>query len=325
MNLLHMKSVQRFCLFALLASTLNVNAQDATNRRPAAPSKSPLEELLLLSKEIGPRPGAVVPKPSSIDSRLVVFPYNKDAIYPVKTWFSRFTHFEFASDEQILSAVVNDESEWEVRVLGTGTDLTVRPTQSGASGSMLIITTARRYQIDLVDVLPFKEARHQRVSWRSFDSGVYEDRALISQLAGKKRNGATRTGDGESEPQATSDAMPLVSLDNLNMEYSFTGEADFKPIMVFDDGKRTWIKFKDAQPMRPIMFAVSPEGMAENVEYAVHGPYFITAKIFQHGILLKSGAAEIKIRNQKTSSCGVFDSSCRGVAVKNFNDGGELK
>jgi type IV secretory pathway VirB9-like protein len=133
---------------------------------------------------------AISPKAMPQDSRLVVYAYDANALYPVNAYFNRFTHFEFEPGESVVGSYINDDTEWEMKVAGTGRDVMLRPKVRGATGSMTTITDRRRYQIELFDVsVCASELRYQRVSWTYHDS-VYEN----PQLMGLGRSGAKTMG-----------------------------------------------------------------------------------------------------------------------------------
>lgn len=325
---------------ALLFACGNASAQTApSGRLSSAEIKDILRSNITASQTPGSGSGCVlrerganigtsiVAKPLPHDSRLVIFPYDKNALFPIHTVFNRFTHFEFESGEKILASFINDETEWEQKVAGTGSDILVRPRVRGAIGSMTTITDRRRYQIDLLDVSGCpSESRYQRVSWQMSDSGFYEDTDGLATLRAKggmtqglpnPASSATTISSATSEGNA--DPM-TISLTGMNANYLIEGDEELSPTMVLDDGKRTWLKFKDGLALRPALFSVTAEGNAETVEYTPHGSYFIVSKVFTHGILLKLGKREVKIRNKTSSNCGWFSTSC-GVNANNVFGG----
>jgi type IV secretion system protein VirB9 len=265
-------------------------------------------------------------KPLRQDSRLVVFPYDKNAIYPINTYYNRFTHFEFEAGESVLGVYLNDETEWEHRVSATGTDLFIRPKQHAVSGSVTVITARRRYEMDLLDVQGCDLPRYQRVSW-FISEGIYEDREAIAKTLNPGRGNVVRSANEPVSAVATNAAAPsmpsasplMVNLQKLNSNYAIEGDQELAPEQVMDDGTRTWFKFKSTS-RRPALFLVNPDGMAETIDYAVEGSYFVTARMFPHGILLKDGKSEVRIRN-KASTCSWFDDKCKSVQVKNMVDG----
>ncbi len=258
---------------------------------------------------------AIVAKPLPHDARLVVFPFDRNALYPVNAYFNRYTHFEFEAGEKVVGAYINDETEWEMRVAATGTDIMVRPRLRGVSGSLTVITERRRYQIDLLDVAACPgEVRYQRVSW-VYQEGVWEDRAAAERMQAERR--ATPPA---IEPGAVPAPASELDLTKLNFGYEIDGDKDISPVAVFDDGIRTVLKFAAASDLRPVLLAVGVDGKAEVAEYVPKGTTFIASRLFTHGILLKLGKQEVRIRN-KSSSCGWFDSACRKVTATNVGGG----
>ena len=314
-------------LVSLTAVTLPVAAQSARAKAALANIvKDPLDLSCNALRERGrSSDSAIIAKPLPHDSRLVIFPYDKNALFPINTIFNRFTHFEFESGEKILASYINDDTEWEQKVAATGSDILVRPRIRGAIGSMTTITDRRRYQIDLLDVSGCpNESRYQRVSWQISDAGFYEDKDAISRLGRGMTQGLPATS---AEVVATKSAFEdserdtmQVNLEGMNSDYVIEGDRELSPIMVLDDGKRTWLKFSANLALRPALFSVTADGNAETVEYVPRGAYFIVPKVFSHGILLKLGKREVKIRN-KTSNCGWFNSACSNVSATNFLGG----
>lgn len=318
-------------LASLTVVTLPVAAQSARVKAALANIvKDPLDLSCNALRERGrSSDSAIIAKPLPHDSRLVIFPYDKNALFPINTTFNRFTHFEFESGEKILASYINDDTEWEQKVAATGSDILVRPRIRGAIGSMTTITDRRRYQIDLLDVSGCpNESRYQRVSWQISDAGFYEDKDAISRLGRGMTQGlpaslsdanAPKAGSAMTGDDAERDTMQ-VNLEGMNLDYVIEGDKELSPIMVLDDGKRTWLKFSANLALRPALFSVTAEGTAETVEYTPRGAYFIVPKVFSHGILLKLGKREVKIRI-KTSNCGWFNNACSKVSASNFVGG----
>jgi type IV secretory pathway VirB9-like protein len=276
---------------------------------------------------------APVARSMPADPRLVVFPYDRNALYSVNAYFGLYTHLEFDEGEEIVGAYVNDETEFEMKVARTGHDVMIRPRNRGAVGSLTIITDRRRYEFDLLDVSGCAEAsepvqRYQRVSFTYLD-GVYEPsrtgRGSSPNSELGARQGAlpsmrTNSDIGEQATAGTAAAEWQVRLDQLNTNYNIEGAAEISPVSVMDDGRRTIIKFANRMDLRPVLFAVAKDGNAEVVEYIASESTFKINRVFTHGALLKLGALEVKIRN-RASACGWFDSACRSVRATNIGGG----
>lgn len=268
---------------------------------------------------------AIQPKPMAHDPRLVVFAYDPNALYPVNTTFNRFTHVQFEAGEKIVGSYINDETEWEQKVSVTGSDILVRPRIKGVQGSLSVITDKRRYQFDLLEISGCAgESRYQRVSWSyaqgSYESGSYEPASTAP--AGAPAPTATGVQQTAAPSRAASDAeqgtsVPVFRVDRINSAYEVEGDETLRPQTVMDDGQRTLIKFSSETRLRPVLFAVSPTGDAEAVEYHPSGSAFLVNRVFEHGALLRLGKREVRIRN-KASTCGWFDSACRSLSTRNI-------
>lgn len=272
---------------------------------------------------------AIVARPVSMDTRLVVFPYDANALFPAHTAFNKFTHFEFEPTEKIIASYLNDDSEYEMKVSVTGRDIMVRPKVRGAVGAMTTITDRRRYEIELLDISGCpNESRYQRVSWLYHD-GVYEDRAALDAMTmrGGQRGqvpGVATVGVGAGllpgmpEPAREPDPRELLRVDlkNVNDAYTIEGDPELAPVSVLDDGTRTLIKFPAAMRLRPVLFALSPDGQAEAVSYIPVEAYFVVPnRVFTHGAQLKLGKQEVTI-TAKPLNCGWWDSACRNASAK---------
>lgn len=261
---------------------------------------------------------AVQPKPMAHDPRLVVFAYDQNALYPVNTIFNRFTHVQFESGEKIIGAYINDETEWEQKVSVTGSDILVRPRIKGVQGSLSVITDKRRYQFDLLEISGCTgESRYQRVSW-SYAQGSYES-GRAGSVEVPADTPATGSPMAATRPAPAVDSLPapVFQVDRINSDYEIEGDESLRPQTVMDDGQRTLIKFSSATKLRPVLFAVSPSGEAEAVEYHPMGSAFLVNRVFDHGALLRLGQREVRLRN-KASSCGWFDSACRNLRINNI-------
>jgi type IV secretion system protein TrbG len=308
-----------FILTTLIA-VFCISASAQTPGASKAQAEQPLPSLVdyMCGTDSARRQGAansIVAKPSPYSSKLVVFPYHKDAIYPVNTFFNRFTHFEFETGERLVGVFVSDETEFERHVAVTGRDAMIRPRTRGASGSATIITDRRRYQIELrdVSVCP-QENQYQRVSWL-VDQGIYEDASAIAAAPNTMVAKSAQQIEKAVEPTASTGLG--IKLDKLNTDYTIEGSDEIKPVMVMDDGERTYLKFPDSMTLRPAMFAVSKAGEPQIVEYAAQNAYFISAQIFTHGILLKHDKSEVRILSKK-SKCGFWNTSCKTVNTSQF-------
>jgi type IV secretory pathway VirB9-like protein len=279
-------------------------------------------------------------RPSPLDNRLVVFPYSASGLYTIHTHHNLHTHIELDVGERLVASYLNDETLYEQKAVeATLRDLFIRPLVKGAVGGLTIITDKRRYQVELYDVSSCPRlTRYQRVSWQ-LPNGLWSAPGLSASAvdaAGQAAAGqsqhdigglpAALPGHGAQASASNSLAADhtdvrvapsRVDVSRLNLEYEITGDAEIRPLRVFDDGTRTIIQFPDNMGLRPAIFVVNSEGQGEPVEYVPRGNSFELARTFDHGLLLKLGKLESRVRNVAKSRCSWFDKACKSVAITN--------
>jgi type IV secretion system protein VirB9 len=276
-------------------------------------------------------------RPSPLDNRLVVFPWAASGLYTLHTHHNLHTHIELDPSEKLVASFLNDETLYQqIAVESTMRDLFIRPLVKGAVGGLTIITDKRRYQIELYEISACPSlTRYQRVSWHQ-PTGLWSAPGLgQAQNPTTSLPGVASAAPGLAElphggidaagiPQEQADlrvAPSRVDVSRLNLEYEITGDSEIRPLRVFDDGRRTYIQFPDNMGLRPAIFAVAHDGQGEPVEYVPRGNTFELARTFDHGLLLKLGKLESRVRNLAKSRCGWFDKACKGVSMTNVGGG----
>lgn len=271
-------------------------------------------------------------RPSPLDNRLVVFPWAASGLYTIHTHHNLHTHIELDPGEKLVASYLNDETLYQqTAVESTLRDLFIRPLVKGAVGGLTIITDKRRYQIELYEISACPSlTRYQRVSWHQ-PTGLWNAPGqapaaaapgVLPDGAGPAELGPGAVASGAPQDQADLRVAPSrVDVSRLNLEYEITGDSEIRPLRVFDDGRRTYIQFPDNMGLRPAIFAVAHDGQGEPVEYVPKGNTFELARTFDHGLLLKLGKLESRVRNLAKSRCGWFDKACKGVSMNNVGGG----
>ena len=97
---------------------------------------------------------------------------------------------------------------------------------------------------------------------------------MIAQLVAIQK-----TRERERETIATN-----IQLDDVNFDYTITGKTNprWKPVRVFDDGRKTFIQFPTTlrTTEAPALFIRSAEGKTQLVNYRVKGNYYIVDRLF---------------------------------------------
>jgi type IV secretion system protein VirB9 len=160
---------------------------------------------------------------------------------------------------------------------GTGTEKQVhilaKPFASGLKTNLVITTDRRSYHLELEST---DHTYMAALSW------TYPTDELIAL---KKQNDDAKA------------AMPVdsgVSLNNLNFDYTITGDSpSWRPLRAFDDGRHVYIEFPTTlhRGEAPPLFVVGEGGSADLVNYRVRDNYYIVDQLFS--------AAELRLGRDK--------------------------
>jgi len=225
--------------------------------------------------------------------RLVVFPYDRNNTYPIYLMDTLNTHFEFLEGEYVKTLSVSncgqDSPFWTCSVSEDRRHIWIKPKAADLTNVGTIVTNRRVYEVSLHAVAQGRDW-YQRVTWEGgwADEGFIEFRDPPG--AGKAAAGA---GSASTPAQAGSRSE---SPEKLRFTYAIEGSAPFRPQMVFDDGKFTWIKLGASVQELPALFVLSGDDV-ELVNYSQRGEYLLVNRLAP-GFLLKLGKAEVRVRNQ---------------------------
>lgn len=287
-------------------------------------------EVAQAQKRAGTGPNAAVPMP--LDARLVTFNFDRDYDYPVLMRPFTMVHLEFAAGETLKGYYASDTSasRWTFKPARTKRDLFVMSKGDNLLNTATIITNLRTYQVTFVSAS--KGSYYKRVNWAADpdqDSAV----AGLDTFGGNGPMPASPNGPmGSAEWDAPAPAVrsasssradhggrpaDIVDISKANFDYRVEGSAPFKPAMVFDDGKFTWIQLPADVQEIPAIFALGADGTAELVNFTVRRNYFVVQRLFPDGALLKLRKDEVRIFNRRGKACGLF--GCGVSGVKNLN------
>lgn len=226
----------------------------------------------------------VMPMPS--DTRLVVFSFNQHDTYTILARPKSVTDIQLSPDEEVVAMALGDSVQWMVsKAKG---HVFLKPLQPDIFTSATLVTNVRTYQLTLRSS-PEDGKWYQRVSWD------YPELVVLQQ----QREEVLRRNVEKEEKRLEKQILePDVVIDKLNFDYKVTGDAEFKPSQIFDDGKFTWIRMPAIQEL-PAVFMTDEDGKAELINYVNHGQYLMVQRLVP-GLLLKIGKQEVKIVNNRS-------------------------
>ena len=224
---------------------------------------------------------AATPLPG--DSRLVQFEYDADQTYLVLTRPKAVTHIEFAADETVMTVAGGDTKHWEITPTGNRKHVFIKPIYDSIETSMTVITDKRSYQFVLRSTGAGAKW-YQRVTWRHGNT-------MLLDLGAHRPLDEGRPDFVQRQPVAAN--SPEVNPQNLRFGYTVSGEAEFRPVAVFDDGRFTWIKMPDGLQEMPALFEQVDGGDFQLINYLVKDRYLVAQQVMASGVL-KLGRAEVK-------------------------------
>ncbi|MDP2835175.1 MAG: TrbG/VirB9 family P-type conjugative transfer protein [Pseudomonadota bacterium] len=273
-------------------------------------------------KPIQEAPPRTAPEAAAFaDTRLAVYAWHPDQVFPVLARAGMYTVLAFEPGERVQGLYLSDTARWQSHVAGDKRHVLIRPfaeTAAGSFNSGTVITDRRVYQL-VLESRGEKERWHQRVSWYIPGAAFDELEAAVGR---NPRKGEAESVSAEAQRLRSSEApsaMPgvapgvaaevatevateaaeaspvSVDLARSSFDYKIEGEAEFRPAAVFDDGRFTWFRMPKGAQVSPALFAVDAKGEAEIVAYVpVEGDWFKATRVAP-GWLLRLGSEEVRI------------------------------
>jgi type IV secretion system protein VirB9 len=235
----------------------------------------------------------IEPDDAGFDNAIQRYAYREGALFQVYAKPGQVTDIALQEGETLVGpgpVAAGDTVRWMIGDTLSGSGATrrvhilIKPTRPDIATNLVINTDRRTYHIEL---------RANPNIYMASVSWSYPADELIALRREEER--AVR-------------AAPVTegfTLEALNFDYRISGdEPDWRPIRVFDDGRRTLVEFPPdvVQGEMPPFFVVGAGGAAELVNYRVSGRYLIVDRLF-HKAELRLGAGRrqvrVKIENRK--------------------------
>ncbi|MDO8280824.1 MAG: TrbG/VirB9 family P-type conjugative transfer protein [Burkholderiaceae bacterium] len=258
-------------------------------------SKFTLASLLALCLSALPAQAELFATPLPGDTRLVQFEYDSDNTFLILSRPKSLTHIEFGMDERIQTVAGGDTKHWELTPTQNRRHLFVKPIYEQMETSMTVITDKRTYQFVLRSTGPGAKW-YQRVTWRYGQTMLLDMREAEEKAAEAEK--AARVAEKERQEQTLAIG---VNPKDLRFDYTVEGNAAFRPVSLFDDGKFTWIRMPSRLVELPALFGVTETGETSIVNYVVQGDYMLAQRVMERGVL-KLGKQEVRFARTKPST-----------------------
>ncbi|MCS6825042.1 MAG: TrbG/VirB9 family P-type conjugative transfer protein [Caldilinea sp.] len=227
------------------------------------------------------------------DALIKQFVYDPNTVFEVRTRAGMFTHIEVPKGEKIHGFYLSDTTFWKYVVAQDGARVLVRPSEAGRYNSGTMITDKRVYEFAFRSFATDEPHWYQRVQWAvepdAFPGwGVFADPGDLLAAKGAHAQVAAQatTNDSKSEERP---AEWTVDMQRARFDYRVSQTDSFAPMVVFDDGVFTYMRFPPLQDMPAIFAFDSAPSEARIVDYVVRGNNVLVHRVVQGGFILKLG------------------------------------
>jgi len=196
----------------------------------------------------------------------------------------KITDIQFQVGETIKDVQVGDTTRWMTSpsISGDGKNqishLLVKTTDVGLETTLFVSTNKRTYHMNLfsrkheyMPIVGFKYMDEINKKWDAYNNHFKEEKQIQKESKSLKVT-----------------TYLSKNINNLNFEYSITGEASWKPIRVYNDGIKTYIQMPNSMKYQeaPIFMVLDQGDNNQLVNYRLKENNYIVDKLFKKGILI---------------------------------------
>lgn len=181
--------------------------------------------------------------------------------------------FELESGERIVNEGIQlgDSVRWHATPVkqGNQTNVIIKPTDTGLSTDLVVVTNRRTYHIKLISnsknytplvKFSYPEDENQK-AWNAYYQNSGADNSSIS-LAGNK-----------------------TGLAPINFDYTIKGDNKMKPLRVYDNGAQVFIQMDGKLQEIPALFVINGSGKQQLVNYRYVDNTFVVDRLFNKAVL----------------------------------------
>lgn len=197
----------------------------------------------------------------------MVFQYSPNQLYKVYCRVGYLTDIALKDGETITFVGGGDTAAWmlDTATVGSTPHLYIKPISKDVNTNIVVNTTEHTYQL----ILNSSDWYNPMVRWN------YGIENSINAKKQKKKDEKIIIGE-----------TTAYSVDRLNFNYSVSGNQDWKPVMIFDDGQKTYIKLKKLKSTMPVLFIREKNKKSvAMVNYKVKDDCYIVDKLFDEAQL----------------------------------------
>lgn len=190
------------------------------------------------------------------------------------------TDIELQPGEFVNDVALGDTARWKMTLARSGSPetshLIVKPLDAGLETTAVITTDRRVYH------LQFRSQTKEHMGYVGFVYPEEAENALRQQIAAQRQEKTWKT---VKVPALESSGS--VDLSKLDFNWSVTGNAKWKPVQVFSDGRQTFIRLPQSvkQAEMPVLL-LRQNGGDVLANYRVKDDTLVVDEIFTEAVLL---------------------------------------
>ena len=215
------------------------------------------------------------PDPEGFFDAIMVYDFAPGALYQVYAAPLHLTAVQLQPGEKILGKpAVGDSIRWVLGVGRSGSSgtepleqqyLYVKPTRANLNTTLVINTDRRTYYLELHS---FEDTYMAAVQFR-----YPHDELAELQAAANRDEAVSKTTTATN-----------INLASINFSYKVTvekGSPSWAPTQVFDDGRKTFIRFPPSMLVReaPALFVLSSANQTQLVNYRVKNDFYVVDRL----------------------------------------------
>jgi type IV secretion system protein TrbG len=286
----HQPAAIALILILLFAASTAALAQA---KKPSLESK----QLALIAADpmspVNPFNGGVDPMTMPDDARIGVFPYSRDQIYKVLSAPLKLTTIEFEKGEALVGEpAMGDSIQWEIDTDGAN-HVFIKPHKAGLVNTLHLTTNKREYDFTLISS-PAGGFFYQTVRFQYPQS-------LMAKVADRQ---ASRQSADSGATDDFDSGSTGVSPDKLNWDYSISGNAEFKPEVVFDNGHAIWMRMPANAQSWPVPM-IKEHGDLLVGNFIRRGSFLVLQRLSDE-VVLVSGKVEVTVKRGGRRFLGLF-------------------
>ena len=202
-----------------------------------------------------------IPNAGKRDARVRFVTYIENDVVKVDASYGASTMIVFQDDEKVETLAAGDALAWKIEPNKKGNILFIKPVDKKASANLNVVTNKRQYIFQLSAAFrPTSQQVYKVVFKYAEDDVKNPDAAMLA----------------EARVRVSTPNLDGLDVANTNSDYQYRGSSLNKPLVVFDDGTKTFFKFAGDVPG---IFLVDRTRHEIMINWRREGDYIVVDKV----------------------------------------------